>query len=1257
MLTRGDKMAGSQYMSVEKLIGRDNYSEWKFAMKALLELDDLWDVVSGTETDEKKDKKALSKIILSVDKINYSHIKSATKSKEAWTNLEKAFEDSGLTRRVGLLRSLINTKLEDCKSTEEYCDRIISTAHKLNEMNFKVENEWVGTLLLAGLPEEYRPMIMGLESSGTQISGDSIKVKLLQDVKTQQDPKSVDSNLAMFTKGNITKSNPKKNVKCYNCGKMGHFKTECRSKKKVDKKTSKNDSTAYAAFLTSENVKTDVWYLDSCASTHITGNRKWLNEATNIKAKVKTANSNDMIIEEKGTASIQVHIDGKQESIEVKEVMYAPEAAVNLLSIHKIVEKGHRVVFDRNGAKIFNRNNYLIARGFETNGIYQLNTVQSNRAYFCTQPEENLWHRRLGHLNLRSMNLLTKMSVGMDKDFKVSTTSCLSCIEGKQRKQPFQTSQTQSTRPLELIHSDLCGPMETISIGGSRYFLTFIDDYTRYVHIYFLAEKSQVIEAFKEFKNLVENKTDSKIKILRTDNGTEYVNKQMKLILTSSGIVHQTTVRYNPQQNGVSERANRTIVDKARTMLSEANLNKKYWAEAVNISVYLMNRSPTKAISGKTPYEAWYNRRPNLAHLRIFGCQAMAHVPDELRQKWDAKSERLIFVGYGENKKGYRLLNPNTNKVIYSRDVVFFEDKMEQLKSDEIKDESNTFLWKINQDTATIEENSVHEESEQDELETTDEQGGGSSTGEEEIVSSRGRRVNKPKYLQDFEIYATYDHLILSDDPQTYEKAIVDEEWRKSIEQELKSLEKLQTWSTCELPDGKVAIDTKWVFKTKEDGTKKARLVAKGFQIQEENPHNIYAPVTRMSTVRMLLAKSLQENWNLRQLDIPTAFLNGMLTSEVYIKTPKGLDIGKSKVLKLNRALYGLRESPRCWNNQFDKIMKDLDFQRSNFDFCMYCKKDCWLIVFVDDLIITGKDVEIEKTVKSLKSLLNAKDMGQVKRFLGMEITKTAEELKIIQRNYIEKLLSHFNMMECKGVSTPMVTGFNIDPSSAPDTESTNFPYRKLVGSLMYLACTSRPDIMYSVSYLSRYLDKPNKELVTAGKRILRYLKSTADKGLVYKKGPEKLEAYSDADWAGDRSDRKSTSGSLILYGGNPISWFSKKQTCVALSTAEAEYVAAAASAQELVNLKGVLSEFSEVKCATLKMDNLSAVSMAQTYENSKRAKHIDIKEHFIKDLTNKGIIKIEYVNTNDNFADILTKPLCKEKFVNICKLLNIIEY
>ncbi|KAG5862838.1 hypothetical protein JTB14_026880 [Gonioctena quinquepunctata] len=180
-------------------------------------------------------------------------------------------------------------------------------------------------------------------------------------------------------------------------------------------------------------------------------------------------------------------------------------------------------------------------------------------------------------------------------------------------------------------------------------------------------------------------------------------------------------------------------------------------------------------------------------------------------------------------------------------------------------------------------------------------------------------------------------------------------------------------------------------------------------------------------------------------------------------------------------------------------------------------------------------------------------------------------------------------MSECKGVSTPMSTGFTIDLSK---NDTIDVPYRKLIGSLMYLACTSRPDIMYAVSYLSRFLDKPNQDLWTAGKRILRYLKNSIETGLFYKQGEGSLEAFSDADWAGDKSDRKSTSGSIILYAGNPINWFSKKQSCVALSTAEAEYVAAAASAQELVNLKGVLSEFRDVESAKLKVDNLSAISI-----------------------------------------------------------------
>ncbi|KAG5891433.1 hypothetical protein JTB14_019912 [Gonioctena quinquepunctata] len=233
---------------------------------------------------------------------------------------------------------------------------------------------------------------------------------------------------------------------------------------------------------------------------------------------------------------------------------------------------------------------------------------------------------------------------------------------------------------------------------------------------------------------------------------------------------------------------------------------------------------------------------------------------------------------------------------------------------------------------------------------------------EEPRITRTGREVHKPKHFDDYEIYAAYES---ENHPQTYKEAYKSEEWQKAIQSELISHDKLKTWSITDLPDGKSPIDTRWVFRTREDGTKKARLVAKGFQQQEENPlTTMYAPVTRMSTVRTLLVHALQQNWDHRQLDIPTAFLNGKVETEVYIKISDGVNIDKSEVLKLDRALYGLKESPRCWNNKFNEIMTDLHFRRSKFDFCLYTKENCWLIVFVDDLIITGNKIETENVVK-----------------------------------------------------------------------------------------------------------------------------------------------------------------------------------------------------------------------------------------------------------------------------------------------------
>lgn len=348
----------------------------------------------------------------------------------------------------------------------------------------------------------------------------------------------------------------------------------------------------------------------------------------------------------------------------------------------------------------------------------------------------------------------------------------------------------------------------------------------------------------------------------------------------------------------------------------------------------------------------------------------------------------------------------------------------------------------------------------------------------------------------------------------------------------------------------------------------------------------------------------------------------------------------RNRVLKLKRALYGLVESPKCWNETIDLFLKNRGFQRSEYDSCLYYKKDCWLVIYVDDILIIGKDKSI---IEDLKAEFNAKDLGEIKRFLGMEVIRNSEEIAITQEGFINKILERFGMEECRGAQTPMEIQFNLLVEK--NEEIIKVPYRELIGSLMYLTVTSRPDITFAVSYLSRYLDKPTTLLWTAGKRILRYLKETKGRRLIFRKsGDYNLYGYSDSDWGGDKTDRKSVSGAIIFQGNNPISWFSKKQNCVALSSAESEYIAAAATAQDLLNLKGIAKHLKMNAVAKLLVDNKGAIHMTKSFENSKRTKHIDIRVHFIKDLITKEIITIEYVETNKNVADLLTKSLCKEK-------------
>lgn len=563
---------------IEKLQGRENYNTWQFAMKTYLELEDLWNCVIGTETDQKKIIRARAKIILAIDPINYIHVMDATTAKGVWDKLKLAFEDSGLTRRVGLLRTLISVKLSSCKSIDEYVSIIITTAHKLNGIGFQVNEEWIGTLLLAGLSEEYKPMIMGLESSGMNITGDLIKTKLLQEVKTQVlRGKEPENNNALFSKDRYKKFN--KGPRCYNCNLYGHTSPNCPKKKNT--RAQKGTQQSFFSAFTTGDIDSHQWYIDSGASAHMT-----MHGISNLQKldnqQITLANNSKLMVNGKGKMELEVcKGDGGHSSVEVQNVLHVPQLAANLLSVLKIVTKGNTVIFDKYGCKIFNKNKDLLATGSIVNGMFQLDRPclkpKFAMAANTAKNEIDLWHRRLGHMNIQNM-LFMKQGYVSGINFKEGELSntCIPCVEGKQQRNPFKHVGQRAGSVLELVHSDLCGPMETKSLGGSRYFLTFIDDFSRKVFIYFLKTKDQGLTTFEDFKAYAEKQTGFKLKVLRTDNGTEYVNKAMLNYLRKEGICHQTTTPYTPEQNGMAERMNRTLVEKARCMLIDSGLNKEF---------------------------------------------------------------------------------------------------------------------------------------------------------------------------------------------------------------------------------------------------------------------------------------------------------------------------------------------------------------------------------------------------------------------------------------------------------------------------------------------------------------------------------------------------------------------------------------------------------------------------------------------------------------------------------------------------------
>jgi transposase InsO family protein len=1273
-----------------------NYQLWAVRMEAYLEALDLWEAVEEDYEipvlpnnptmaqikmqKEKKTKKAKAKACLfaAVSTTIFTRIMSLKSAKEIWDYLKKEYEGDERIKGMqvlNLIREFELQRMKDSETIQDYSDKLLNIANKVRLLGSEFSDSRIVEKILVTVPERYEATITTLENT-KDFSKISL-AELLNALKAQEQRRlmreettlegaltakqdNVGSTSANATEKNVNrrKSYPpcqhcgkkghppfrcwrRPDAKCTKCNQMGHEVVICKNRnqqhndeaKVVDQEEEEDHlfvATCFSSIESSEN-----WLIDSGCTNHMTHNKDLFRELSNANStKVRVGNGNYIAVKGKGTIAISTYSGTKL----ISDVLYVPEIDQNLLSVGQLIERGYKVLFENESCLIKDSDGKDIFKVKMRGKSFALNPLEEEQIAF--QMKENvtdLWHKRLGHYHHQGLLQLKSKEMANDiPELDDHISNCKACQFGKQSRKPFPKTTWRATKKLQLIHTDIAGPQRTSSLNGSLYYAIFIDDFTRMCWIFFLKHKSEVAQVFWKFKARVENESGCKIQALRSDNGKEYTSEAFDRFCDDAGIHHQLTVPYTPQQNGVSERRNRFILEMTRCMLHEKNLPKQFWAESANTAVYLQNRLPTRAVKDKTPFEAWYGYKPSLNFLKIFGCLCFTHVPQIKRDKLDKRALPGIFIGYSSVAKAYKIFQPQNGKIIVSRDVHFMEDE--------------EWNWDDTKEMEVISKNpklQIDENIEDWENEMVDD------------VPVRGTRL-----LSD--VYQRCNIAVC--EPAGFEEAKLDKNWMVAMEEELHMIEKNNTWQLVDRPQDRKVIGVKWVFKTKlnADGSInkfKARLVVKGYaQIFGVDYSDTFAPVARLDTIRMLLAVAAQKGWKVYQLDVKSAFLNGFLQEEIYVEQPEGfMKKGEEdKVYLLKKALYGLKQAPRAWYSRIDNHLLTLGFVKSLSESTLYIKHnevDILVVsLYVDDILVTGNNATLIDEFKlEMMKEFEMTDLGLMTYFLGMEIKQSKDEIFICQKKYAKEILKKFKLEECREMSTPMNSKEKLCKEDG--TEKIDQAYfRSLIGCLMYLTAT-RPDILNAVSILSRFMHCASECHLKAAKRVLRYVKGTCDFGIKFTKSNEfKLIGFSDSDWGGSADDMKSTSGYCFTLGSSVFSWSSKKQETVAQSTAEAEFIAATAAVNQAMWLRKILSDLhlDHKEATKIFVDNQAAIAISHNPVFHGKTKHFNIKLFFLREVQKDGVITLVYCKTEEQNADILTKPLSTIKFEDMRSKLGV---
>lgn len=573
-----------------------------------------------------------------------------------------------------------------------------------------------------------------------------------------------------------------------------------------------------------------IWYLDNGASNHMTGNRNYFKKIDEtITGKVRFGDDSRIDIKGKGSILFISQDGGKKLLADV----FIPALKSNIINLGQATESGCVVNMKGNVLTLHDKEGKLITQGSRSqNRLYKvpMDIVDEKCLKLAIANESARWHARLGHIGVETMKLMIRKElVSGIPNISIEKEACESCALGKQTRQAFpKATLFRAEEPLELIHGDLCGPITPATPARNKYIFVLVDDHTRYMWTILMKEKSDAFEKFKAFKTMIEQQTQKKIKTLRADRGGEFTSTEFQCFCEKSGIQRHLTAPYTPQQNGVVERRNRTLLEMTRSILKHMRIPYYLWGEAIRHATYLINRVGTRTLQSQTPYEVLKGKKPNVKHLRVFGCIGYAKIETPHLRKLDDRSRTLVHLGTEPGSKAYRMFDPTSKRVVVSRDVIFDESKgwkWNNSVTDEgapgefsisFSDFSNQGIREdVIEEGESHEENSSNTKLEEDDTEQSEsEQSDAEQSNTEQGGLRRSTRISKtPSYQSDYILLGDAEGerllLLINEEPWDFTEAVKDKVWKKACDDEIESIIKNNTWDLVELPEGAKAIGLK----------------------------------------------------------------------------------------------------------------------------------------------------------------------------------------------------------------------------------------------------------------------------------------------------------------------------------------------------------------------------------------------------------------------------------------------------------------